>query len=59
MHHSTPRLIAYELVGTLRVNQTAGKPRLVLEDIKLSESRRLIEETWESIPTDTVDYVCP
>ena len=57
--YSTPRLIAYELVGTLRVNQTAGELWLVLEDIQLSESRRLIEGTWEPIPTGTVDYVCP
>jgi hypothetical protein len=56
---STPHLIPYELVGTLHTRQIDGEPRLILGDIKLSESRRLMEGTWESIPTGTIDYSCP
>lgn len=57
--YNTPLLIPYEMVGTLRVQQTDGESQLVLEDIKLSESRRLINETWEPIPTGTIEYGCP
>jgi hypothetical protein len=57
--YSTPLLIPYEMVGTLRVHQTDGKRQLILEDIKLSESRRLLNETWERIPTGTIEYGCP
>lgn len=57
--YSIPPLIIYEMVGTLCVSQADGETRLILEDIKLSESRRLIGETWESIPMGTIDYSCP
>ncbi|MBN1316680.1 MAG: hypothetical protein JXA42_14475 [Anaerolineales bacterium] len=57
--YSTPTLITYELVGVLEVSQSDSAPRLFLKDIKLSESRRLINGTWESIPAGTIEYVCP
>jgi hypothetical protein len=57
--YTTPLLIPYEMVGTLRVQQTDSESLLVLENIKLSESRRLINGTWEPIPTGTIEYGCP
>ncbi|MBN1312629.1 MAG: hypothetical protein JXB30_14530 [Anaerolineae bacterium] len=55
--YETPR--QFEMVGTLRVSQEEGEMKLVLEAIKLAESRRLMGETWEPIPTTTVEYWCP
>ena len=48
-----------EMVGTLRVSQADGQTRLVLEDVRPSESRRLLEEKWEPIPVATIQYGWP
>jgi len=57
--YDTPRLIIYELVGTLDVGRVDGEAQLVLENVRLPESQRLIEENWEPILADPVDYACP
>ena len=49
----------FELVGTLRVDNQGGKQELVLENVNLKESRRLVEEKLEPIPTGTFHYIYP
>jgi len=44
-----------ELVGRLRVQKTDGATyHLILDDLDLSASRRLVAGVWEPIPTETV-----
>jgi len=58
-NYSTQHLIPYEIVGTLHIRQIDGERSLFLEDIKLSDSHRMIEGVWEPIPTGTIEYGCP
>jgi hypothetical protein len=49
----------FELVGTLRVEHQESTKVLTLEDVILTESRQLMGEKLEPIPTGTFQYSYP
>ncbi|PKO13231.1 MAG: hypothetical protein CVU39_20245 [Chloroflexi bacterium HGW-Chloroflexi-10] len=49
----------FELMGTLRVEREGGLKNVLLEDIQLEKSFRIIEEKREPIPTGKFEYLFP
>ncbi len=54
-----PAIEAFEFVDTLKVSNPHGDRELILEDIDLNRSRRLVDGEWEPIPTGVFSYFFP
>jgi hypothetical protein len=50
---------AFQFVGTLRINRQMDGTELVLENVDLGASQRLIDGTWSPIPTGVFRYAFP
>jgi hypothetical protein len=49
----------FELVGTLRIDRQQGEPVLILDGVNLRQSRQMLGEELEPIPTGTFKYAFP
>ena len=49
----------FEFKGRLRVSQDQGEQVLILEDIELGASRRLVDGNWEQIPIGDFLFMFP
>lgn len=50
---------AFEFVGTLKLSDQQGDLELILEDIDLNTSQRLVDGEWGPIPTGVFRYFFP